>query len=84
MKDLGSDDLLREICDAAEFVAAETDYSRDLLRQRCPNSAAKIHRVYNGIDLGRFPVATVGEPESPYLRASSASDGWLHSKDSRT
>src|SRR6476661_4492349 len=55
MKDLGSDDLLREICAAAEFVAAETDYSRDLLRQRCPNSAAKIHRVYNGVDLGRFP-----------------------------
>ena len=55
MKDLGSDVLLREICAAAEFVAAETDYSRDLLRQRCPNSAAKIHRVYNGIDLERFP-----------------------------
>jgi glycosyltransferase involved in cell wall biosynthesis len=55
MKDLGSDDLLREICAAAEFVAAETDYSRDLLRQRCPNSAAKIHKVYNGIDLQRFP-----------------------------
>jgi glycosyltransferase involved in cell wall biosynthesis len=55
MKDLGSDDLLREICATAEFVAAETDYSRDLLRQRCPNSAAKIHRVYNGIDLERFP-----------------------------
>jgi glycosyltransferase involved in cell wall biosynthesis len=55
MKDLGSDDLLREICGAAEFVAAETDYSRDLLRQRCPDSATKIHRVYNGIDLERFP-----------------------------
>lgn len=55
MKDLGSDDLLREICAGAEFVAAETDYSRDLLRQRCPDSAAKIHRVYNGIDLERFP-----------------------------
>src|SRR6266403_6295033 len=55
MKDLGTDDLLREICAAAEFVAAETDYSRDLLRQRCPNSAAKIQRVYNGIDLERFP-----------------------------
>jgi glycosyltransferase involved in cell wall biosynthesis len=55
MKDLGNDDLLREICAAAEFVAAETDYSRDLLRQRCPDSAAKIHRVYNGIDLERFP-----------------------------
>ena len=55
MKDLGSDDLLREICLAAEFVAAETDYSRDLLRERCPDSATKIHRVYNGIDLERFP-----------------------------
>jgi glycosyltransferase involved in cell wall biosynthesis len=55
MKDLGSDDLLREICAGAEFVAAETDYSRDLLRQRCPDSATKIHRVYNGIDLERFP-----------------------------
>src|SRR5438132_12670275 len=54
MKDLGSDDLLREICAAAYFVAAETDYSRDLLRQRCPASPAKIHRVYNGIDLERF------------------------------
>lgn len=56
MKDLGNDDLLREICAAAEFVAAETDYSRDLLRQRCPDSASKIHRVYNGIDLERFPI----------------------------
>src|SRR5436190_20695388 len=55
MKDLGNDDLLREICAAAEFVAAETDYSRDLLRQRCPDSATKIHRVYNGVDLERFP-----------------------------
>ncbi len=57
MKDLGSDDLLREICAAAEFIAAETDYSRDLLRQRCPDSTTKIHRVYNGIDLERFPTA---------------------------
>src|SRR4029453_1466739 len=53
MKDLGNDDLLREICAAAEFVAAETNYSRDLLRQRCPDS--RIHRVYNGMDLTRFP-----------------------------
>ncbi|HKS04220.1 MAG TPA: glycosyltransferase family 4 protein, partial [Chthoniobacterales bacterium] len=48
----------REICAAAEFVAAETDYSRDMLRQRCPDSATKIHRVYNGIDLERFAVST--------------------------
>jgi hypothetical protein len=32
----------------------ETDYS-ELLCQRCPDSAAKIYRVDNGIDLGRFP-----------------------------
>src|SRR6266513_4643276 len=55
MKDLGNDDLLREICAAAAFVAAETDYSRELLCQRCPDSAAKIYRVYNGIDLESFP-----------------------------
>jgi len=55
MIDLENDDLLREICAAAEFVAAETDYSCELLCQRCPDSAAKIHRVYNGIDLERFP-----------------------------
>ncbi|HCP92237.1 MAG TPA: hypothetical protein DIT76_09385 [Spartobacteria bacterium] len=55
MTDLGNDDLLREICAAAEFVAAETDYSRELLCQRCPDSAAKIHRIYNGIDLEWFP-----------------------------
>src|SRR6266576_3665768 len=64
MKDLGSDDLLREICAAAEFVAAETDYSCELLCPRCPDSAAKIHRVYNGIDLERFPM-TNGEPPRP-------------------
>src|SRR6266487_386444 len=56
MKDLGNDDLLREICAAAEFVAAETDYSRELLCRRCPDSAPKIYRVYNGIDLESFPV----------------------------
>src|SRR5215470_2126251 len=60
MKDLGSDDLLREICAAAEFVAAETEYSRDMLRQRCPDSATKIHRIYNGIDLERFPAPRSG------------------------
>src|SRR4029077_15218976 len=64
MKDLGSDDLLREICAAAEFVAAETDYSRALLCKRCPDSAAKIHRVYNGIDVARFPTSNYGTARS--------------------
>src|SRR6266508_2905331 len=56
MKDLGNDELLREICAAAEFVAAETDYSRDLLCQNCLDSTGEIFRVYNGIDLEFFPV----------------------------
>ena len=55
MSDLGQDDLLREICQAAEFVAVETDYSRGLLRERCPDAAEKIHRVYNGLDLANLP-----------------------------
>ncbi|MBA3543002.1 MAG: glycosyltransferase family 4 protein [Chthoniobacterales bacterium] len=63
MSDLGQDDLLREICSAAEFVAAETDYSRDLLRQRCPDAAQKIHRVYNGLDLSNLPGPPQGERE---------------------
>jgi glycosyltransferase involved in cell wall biosynthesis len=54
MADLGNDDLLREICDEADFVAVETDYSRGLMAARCPNAAPKIHRVYNGMDLSNF------------------------------
>jgi len=57
MSDLGSDELLRELCATAEFVGAETDYSRDMLAARCPESGEKIFRVYNGIDLTRFPAA---------------------------
>jgi len=55
MSDLGNDELLRELCAGAEFVGAETDFSRDLLAARCPESRSKIFRVYNGIDLSRFP-----------------------------
>ncbi|MBA2742764.1 MAG: glycosyltransferase [Chthoniobacterales bacterium] len=54
MTDLGNAELLQEICAAAEFVAAETDYSRDVLRAGCPASAQKIFRVYNGIELNKF------------------------------
>jgi Glycosyltransferase len=54
MADLGNDMLLCEICDEAEFVAVETEYSRGLMQARCPNAATKIHRVYNGMDLANF------------------------------
>lgn len=54
MADLGNDALLCEICDEAEFVAVETEYSRGLMQARCPTAAHKIHRVYNGMDLANF------------------------------
>ena len=66
MADLGNDDLLCEICDEAEFVAVETEYSRGLMQARCPNAASKIHRVYNGMDLANFanasPRTATGSP----------------------
>jgi glycosyltransferase involved in cell wall biosynthesis len=55
MSDLGNDDLLREICAAAEFVGAETEYSRDLLVARCPESTDKILRIFNGLEPAKFP-----------------------------
>ncbi len=64
MTDLGQDELLREICNAAEFVAVETDYSRGLLQERCPEAAIKIHRVYNGLDLANLPSPS-GEDRPP-------------------
>jgi glycosyltransferase involved in cell wall biosynthesis len=68
MGDLGSDQLLRELCAAAEFVGAETDYSRDMLAARCPESRDKIFRVYNGIDLSRFPVSETTRHSSDAIR----------------
>ena len=66
MSDLGQDDLLREICDAAEFVGAETEYSRTLLQKRCPEAAHKIHRIYNGLDLANLPAPSPAErPPGP-------------------
>ena len=46
-------DLVRE----AKFVVTEADFSRDWLLRRQPAHAAKIHRVYNGIDPTAFPDA---------------------------
>jgi glycosyltransferase involved in cell wall biosynthesis len=54
MFDLGSDDLLREICAEAEFVANETEFSRGLIERLCPDSASKLLRVFNGMDLANF------------------------------
>src|SRR5438034_6241832 len=68
MSDLGNDELLRELCANAEFVGAETDYSRDLLAARCPESREKIFRVYNGVDLSRFPKPEADQRSSAPIR----------------
>jgi len=46
MVDLGNFDLLREICREAVFVANETEWSTNEVRQLCPDSAGKLLRVY--------------------------------------
>lgn len=53
--DLRSDELLRLMCEKAAFVVAVSDWSRRALVERCPDAAAKIHRVYNGLPLDRWP-----------------------------
>lgn len=65
MSDLGNDELLRELCATAEFVGAETDYSRNMLAARCPESRDRIFRVYNGLDLSRFPLQNITRTGGP-------------------
>ena len=74
MLDVGSDELLREMCREAAFVVAVSDYSRELLVQKCPEAAKKIYRIYNGIDLQKFQASP---PRSPALRPRIVSIGRL-------
>ena len=50
-------DQLREMAREAEFVICVSDFSRELMAKTCPESADKIRRIYNGIELDDFPVA---------------------------
>ena len=74
MLDVGSDELLREMCREAAFVVAVSDYSRELLVHKCPDAAEKIHRIYNSIDLRNFQVIP---PRSPALLPRILSIGRL-------
>jgi glycosyltransferase involved in cell wall biosynthesis len=60
MVDLGNFDLLREICAEAVFVANETEWSTNEVRQLCPESAGKMLRVFNGMDLTNFASVAPG------------------------
>ena len=48
---------LARLMEGAATVVTVSDYAGNFLRERFPESAAKIHRIYNGVDLARFPVA---------------------------
>ena len=64
MVDLGSDDLLEEMCREAEFVIAVSDHSLALLQTKFPRCASRMRRVYNGLDPAGFPSARPGQGAS--------------------
>jgi glycosyltransferase involved in cell wall biosynthesis len=45
--------LAKLLADAAAIVTV-SDYAAEFLRNRFPDAAAKVHRIYNGVDLARF------------------------------
>ena len=53
---------LDRLVDTASAVITETDYAANYLRERFPRSAAKIERVYNGIDVTNFARANFDAP----------------------
>jgi glycosyltransferase involved in cell wall biosynthesis len=55
------DDLLRELLEEAEFVAAAGESTRAALTAKAPEAADKIHRVYPGIDASRYHAALCGD-----------------------
>ena len=69
--DLGSDALFAEMCEKAAFVAAVSDWSRRALIEKCPSAEAKIHRVYNGLPLDRWPEPPSDPSRDPVLRIFS-------------
>jgi len=48
--EIGPDKLVN----AARLIITETDYAAKFLRERFPNRADRIHRIYNGLNLAEF------------------------------
>ncbi|MFL6541948.1 MAG: glycosyltransferase family 4 protein [Chthoniobacterales bacterium] len=46
------------LIESAEAVLTVSDFAVGALQERYPNAAKKIHRIYNGIDVSAFPLAT--------------------------
>ncbi len=53
---------LDRLVDAASFVVTESDHAAKFLQERFPESAPKIHRIYNGLDLSNFARADFASP----------------------
>jgi glycosyltransferase involved in cell wall biosynthesis len=51
---------LAQLIQDAAFVATETEFSTQYLQSKFPESAGKIHRVYNGLNLDPFRPADPG------------------------
>src|SRR6516162_11805708 len=45
---------LDKLVDAASAIVTETDYAARFLRERFPQRADRVHRIYNGLDLAEF------------------------------
>lgn len=45
---------LSKLMESASGIVTVSDYAANFLKSRFPDSAARIHRVYNGINLSRF------------------------------
>jgi glycosyltransferase involved in cell wall biosynthesis len=69
MADLGSRELLCEMCERAAFVVAVSGYSRDLLAEICSSAAEKVRLIHNGIELRHFPASPA--PSNPVPRILS-------------
>ena len=65
MFDLGRDDLLAEMARESEFVVAVSDFSKGLLVETCNESAEKMVRIYNGIEVVDFAAVEVKERPMP-------------------
>jgi colanic acid/amylovoran biosynthesis glycosyltransferase len=45
---------LDKLVDSARAIVTETDYAARFLCERFPDRADRVHRIYNGLDLGEF------------------------------
>src|SRR5712671_3057513 len=48
---------LGKLVDTARAIITETDYAAQFLRERFPDRAGRVHRIYNGLDLSEFGCA---------------------------